>query len=274
MDFLFLMGDARFERLKGGLTVDEQNIINGALEICEPSTKAGTEIIDPGDAWEPWLKRNKFRVLLGITGALAFVLLSTLTAWQKTKQQLDQRTNTLSWLARGPHRQLKEELEFTNKLLRDYNYYKFLKTVYEAKDKDFFETLTIAYEESIRQEISPWETLSIMWVESGFKQYISSPSSHGYMQVNFSAWKDEKGLDMVNIFDKRTNIRVGLEIYKYYLGLAAGDKMLALFYYNNGTKQSNPNHDYAPAVMKSKYMKLAVNYIPIEQAEQSRGISH
>jgi hypothetical protein len=253
--------------------VDEQNFINNALEICEPTIGVETEIVEPGDTWEPWLKRNKFRVLLGIIGALAFVLLSTFVAWQKTKQQLDQRTNTLHWLAQGPHRQMREELEFFNRLLKDYNYCKFLKTVYEAKDKDFFETLTIAYEESIRQKISPWDTLSIMWVESGFKQYISSPSSHGFMQVNYNAWKDEKGLDMVNIFDKRTNIRVGLEIYKYYLALAAGDKMLALFYYNNGTKQSNPNRDYAPAVMKSKYMKLAVNYIPIEQAEQSRGIS-
>jgi soluble lytic murein transglycosylase-like protein len=252
---------------------DEQNFVNSDLEICEPKTGVKTEIIEPGDKWEPWLKRNKFRVLLGIIGALAFVLFFTLVAWQKTKQQLDQRTNSLNWLAQGPHRKLREELEFTNRQFKDYNYCKFLKTVYEAKDKDFFETLTIVYEESIRQKISPWDTLSIIWVESGFKQYISSPSSHGFMQVNYNAWKDEKGLDMVNIFDKRTNIRVGLEIYKYYLGLAVGDKMLALFYYNNGTKPDNPNRDYAPAVMKSKYMKLAVNYIPIEQAEQSKGIS-
>ena len=253
--------------------MNRQNFMNSALEICEPITKIRTEMSNPGDTRGSPLKRNKFLVLLGIMGAFAFVLLSTLVAWQKTKQQLDQTTNTLNWLARGPHRQLREELEFTNKLLKGYNYLNFLKTVYEAKDRDFFETLTIAYEESIRQEISPWDTLSIIWVESGFKQYISSPSSHGYMQVNYNAWKDEKGLDMVNIFDKKTNIRVGLEIYKYYLGLAMGDKMLALFYYNNGTKQNNPNYDYAPAVMKSKYMKLAVNSIPKEQAEQSRGIS-
>ena len=257
--------------------MDEQKFVKSALEICKPKTEVETEIPHPRDTREPWLKRNKFGILLGIIGALAFVLLSTLVAWQKTKQQLDQRTNTLNWLAQGPHRQMREELEqeleFANRLLKDYNYCKFLKTVYEAKDNDFFETLTIAYEESIRQGVSPWDTLSIIWVESGFKQYISSPSSHGFMQVNYNAWKDEKGLDMVNIFDKRTNIRVGLEIYKYYLRLAAGDKMLALFYYNNGTKQNNPNRDYAPAVMKSKYMKLAVNYIPIEQAEQSKGIS-
>ncbi|HSQ35534.1 MAG TPA: lytic transglycosylase domain-containing protein [Candidatus Binatia bacterium] len=253
--------------------MDEQNFINSALEICEPITKVETKMIDPRVPREPWLKRNKFGLLLGITGALVFALLNTLVAWQKTKQQLFQTTNTLNWIAQGPHRQLREELEFTNRLLKDYNYFKFLKTVYEAKDRDFFETLTIAYEESMRQKISPWDTLSIIWVESGFKQYISSPSSHGYMQVNYNAWKDEKGLDMVNIFDKKTNIRVGIEIYKHYLGLAGGDKMLALFYYNNGTRQSNPNLDYAPAVMKSKYMKLAANYIPIEQTEQSKGIS-
>lgn len=253
--------------------MDEQNFVNNAFEVCEPTTGVETQIVEPGNTRKPWLKRNKFSVLLGITGVLAIVLFGTLVAWQKTKQQLEQRTDSLNWLAQGPHRQLREELEFTNRLLKDYNYFKFLKTVYKAKDKDFFETLTIAYEESIKQGISPWDTLSIMWVESGFKQYISSPSSHGFMQVNYNAWKDEKGLDMVNIFDKRTNIRVGVEIYKYYLRLAEGDKMLALFYYNNGTKQSNPNLDYAPAVMKSKYMKLAVNYIPLEQAEQSKGIS-
>jgi soluble lytic murein transglycosylase-like protein len=253
--------------------VNEQNFINNASNVFGPAPEVEAEIIGPGNTRGPWLKRNEFRILLGIIGIFAICLLSTLAAWQKTRRQLEQRTDTLNWLARGPHRQLREELKSADRLLKDYNYYKFLKTVFEARDKDFVETLTIAYAESIRQEISPWDTLSIMWVESGFQQYISSPTSHGYMQVNFNAWKDEKGLDMTNIFDKLTNIRVGIEIYKYYLGLANGDKMLALFFYNNGTKPMKPNLDYAPAVMRSKYMKLAVNFIPMEHAGPPRRIS-
>jgi len=228
---------------------------------------------------EPWLKRNKFRVLFGIIGILVVCLLGTIDSLTKTEQRLKQRTENLRWLA-FEHQKIRNERDFYSKLTKDYEYYKFVKTIYEHKDKDFFETITIAYEESLRQNISPWDTMSIMWVESGIQQFVVSqikkivdgeivtkPCAYGFMQVNYNAWKEEKGLTLDNIFDKKTNIRVGLEIYKYYLRLASQStsdpkeqKKLALFYYNNGTDPQIPNYNYAPTVLSSKFMKMANGY--------------
>jgi hypothetical protein len=266
--------------------VDEKNLISNASETMNENS---TEVkVEPGSTNESWLKRKKFHILLGIIGILAFSLLSTLEAWQKTKQQLDQKTNTLNWLAKEVHKPMRTQLEFANKMLEDYNYYKFLRTVYEAKDRDgLFQTLTIVYEESLRANISPWKTMSIIHQESGFNPYAVSqilkrdedgnmrqvPCAYGLMQINYNAWKVEKGLTLKNIFDPRLNVRTGLEIYKEYLALANGDEFLALFYYNNGTDPKNPNHSYAPAVMNSKFMKLAVYHEPLEIERGTKGIS-
>jgi hypothetical protein len=274
--------------------VDEQIINNNAS--VEP-TEVETEIIDPGSTKEHWLKRNKSKFLLGIIGILTLCLLGTIETLTKTEQQLKQRTESLSWIA-FEHQKVRNERDFYSKLTKDYDYYKFVKTIYEHKDPDFFETITIAYEESVKQNTSPWDTLSIMWAESGFNQYAVSqiwkvdkkdgqlkqvPCAYGMMQINKKYWEEEKGLTMSNIFDKKTNIRVGLEIYNYYLGIASRivsdpkeQKKLALFYYNNGTDPEKPNYSYAPIVMKSKFMKMAVNYEPIEPIEHgnvSKGIS-
>jgi len=250
------------------------------------SVKAGVEKdIDPGSRKEPWLKRNIFKVLFGIIGILALCLLGTIESLTKIEQQLKQKTDNLRWLA-FEHQKARNERDFYAKLTKDYDYYKFVKTIYEHKDKDFFETITIAYEESVKQKTSPWDTLSIMWAESGFDQHAVSkiwkvdkedgqlkqvPCAYGLMQVNYNAWKEEKNLNLKNIFDKQTNIRTGLEIYNYYLRVAEGDKELALFYYNNGTAPQTPNYSYAPTVLRSKFMRMA-NYEPIT-LEKTQGIT-
>jgi len=250
------------------------------------SVKAGVEKdIDPGSRKEPWLKRNIFKVLFGTIGILALCLLGTIDSLTKTEQQLKQKTDNLRWLA-FEHQKARNERDFYAKLTKDYDYYKFVKTIYEHKDKDFFETITIAYEESVKQKTSPWDTLSIMWAESGFDQHAVSkiwkvdkedgqlkqvPCAYGLMQVNYNAWKEEKNLNLKNIFDKQTNIRTGLEIYNYYLRVAEGDKELALFYYNNGTAPQTPNYSYAPTVLRSKFMRMA-NYEPIS-LEKTQGIT-
>lgn len=258
--------------------MDEQIINNNAS--VEP-TEVETEIIDPGSTKEHWLKRNKFKFLWGIIGILTLCLIGTIDSLTKTEQLLKQRTENLRWLA-FEHRDVRDERDFYSKLTKDYDYYKFVKTIYEHKDPDFFETITIAYEESMKQKTSPWDTLSIMWAESGFQptavsliwkvdkkdgQVKQVPCAYGLMQVNYNAWKDEKKLNLINIFDKQTNIRVGLEIYNYYLGIASRttsdpneQKKLALFFYNNGvaTPEDKQNKSYAPTVMNSKYMKLGM----------------
>lgn len=266
--------------------MDEQNLISNTSDnMNENMTEEGDEQIK-----EPWLIRNKTKILFSIIGILAICLLGTLDSAYKTEKrlqhQLKQRTESLTWLA-WEHKRVRTERDFFAKVTEDVNYYKFIKTVYEGKDRDgFFETISIIYEESKRAGISPWETLSIVHQESGFNPSAVSmiwkrdkdgnmeqvPCAYGLMQINYNAWKDEKGLTPENRFDKRFNVRTGLEIYKYYLGLANGDKFLALFYYNNGPAPRNPNHSYAPAVMASRFMKMSVNYEPIE-LEKSIGIS-
>ena len=219
-----------------------------------------------------WVKKNAVKILLGIIGVLTFSLLSVVSDWNKEHTLRMRQVKNLKWLA-YQHRDVREKRDFYFDLTKDLNYYKFIKTVYEGEDNDFFETITIAYEESLRQKTSPWTTLSIMKMESAFKQYAASYCAYGLMQINYGFWKDEKNLTMQNIFDKWINIKTGLEIYNYYLKLAGGDKFLALFYYNNGTAMppSKQNHNYAPGVMKSKYMKLSMNWQPIN-VEKEEGV--
>lgn len=273
----------------------ENIILNNASETMnEDLSEAEGEILDPGIERispyvhrENWVKRNLTKILCGIIVILGLCLLGTIDSLTKTEQQLQQKTESLTWLA-FQHKDVRDARDFYAKLTKDYNYYKFVKTIYEHKDSDFFETITIAYEESIKQNTDPWDTMSIMWAESGFQQYIVSqitkidengqpkkqPCAYGLMQINYKYWKDEKDLTLSNIYDKRTNIRVGLEIYNYYLRLANGDKKLALFYYNNGTDPITPNYRYAPTVMASKFMKMAVNYSPVDvEAKPSSGIT-
>lgn len=262
--------------------MDEQQFINNtSVELTEVT-------VDPGSKKEHWLKRNKFQFLLGIIGILTLCLLGTIDSLTKTEQQLKQKTESLRWLA-FEHEKARNERDFYAKLTKDYDYYKFVKTIYEHKDKDFFETISIAYEESVKQNTSPWDTMSIIWAESGFQQFAVSqilkidkkdgqlkqfPCSYGLMQINFNAWKNTKDLNLHNIFDKKTNIRTGLEIYNYYLWLAKGDKKLALFYYNNGTDPDTPNYSYAPTVLRSKFMKMAVNFQPLDiSGERAKGIT-
>lgn len=266
--------------------MDENLLLNASEATIENSTEVKVE---PGSNKEPWLKRNKTKILFAIIGILGFCLASVMNAWYKEHQENARRKDNLTWLA-FEHKKVRDERDFYSKLTEDLNYYKFVKTIYEAKDRDFFDTITIIYEESKRANVNPWKTMSIANQESGFNPYAVSriwkrnkdgileqvPCSYGIMQVYYDVWKDEKGLTMENIFDKRLNVRTGLEIYKYYLALANGDEFLALFYYNNGTETppEKQNHDYAPAVMNSKFMKLAVNYQPIEiNVEKSKGIS-
>ena len=59
------------------------------------------------------------------------------------------------------------------------------------------------------------------------------------MQVRYSVWKDELGIDRSRIFDIDYNIDLGLRILKQYREIAAGNMRRALFLYNNGYKYNN-----------------------------------
>lgn len=269
----------------------EENITHdNASVITTDEDVMKVEMDEEPQKKEHWVKRHHSAIYLTIIGIFAFAWLGALEGWNKTELVLKRTTESLAWLAKEEHKPMREQLEFANKMLKDYNYYKFLKTVYESKDKNgLFDILTAVYEESLRANINPWETMSIINQESGFNPSAVSliwkrdkngnleqvPCAYGLMQINYDAWKEEKGLTLKNIFDPRFNIRTGLEIYKYYLWVAKGDKFLALFYYNNGTAMppEKQNHDYAPAIMNSKFMKMAVNYEPIELEKGARGIS-
>jgi soluble lytic murein transglycosylase-like protein len=272
--------------------VDENLLLNASEATSENPTEVKVEpgsLVDPYVERPHWVKRNAVKILLGVICILSFSLLKVLDEYSKEHEVRVRVQTNLSWLA-YQHRDVRNERDFYSKLTEDFNYYKFIKTIYEAKDKDFFETISIIYEESKRADVSPWKTLSIAYQESGLNPYAVSqiwrknyfgelekvPCSYGLMQIYYDVWKDEKRLTKENIFDKRTNVRVGLEIYKYYFALANGNEYLTLFYYNNGTSTppEKQNHYYAPAVMNSKFMKLAVNYQPIEiNIDKTKGIS-
>jgi soluble lytic murein transglycosylase-like protein len=74
-------------------------------------------------------------------------------------------------------------------------------------------------------------------VESNFNQFaISRAGAMGLMQV-MPFWLDEIGHPDDNLFNLRTNLRMGCTILRYYLDLEKGDLTQALARYN-GSKGS------------------------------------
>lgn len=230
---------------------------------------------DP-DSNKRFFKRVRLstKILCGIIVIISFSLIGVIRLYQNSNRQLLQKTSTLKWLA-FQHRNVREENEYYKKFMENQDYLEFIRKIYEQKDKDFFETATIAYNEAKKAEINPFLIMSIIHKESAFNQYIVSqitvtdenglpkrvPCAYGLMQINYNAWKEDTdlNLDVNKIYDKQYNIEKGIYIYKYYLKIANGNYWQALYFYNNGTDPKNPNTAYSGNVMGSKFMKLVSN---------------
>ncbi len=89
----------------------------------------------------------------------------------------------------------------------------------------------IHYEAS-RAKLRPELVLAVIEVESRFNKFaISRVGARGLMQV-MPFWLKEIGRPDDNLFDVRTNLRIGCTILRYYLDREKGDLTHALARYN------------------------------------------
>ncbi len=86
--------------------------------------------------------------------------------------------------------------------------------------------------EATRAGLPPELVLAIIDVESNFDRFaISYAGARGLMQV-MPFWLDEIGRPGDDLFDIRTNLRLGCTILKHYLDRERGDRTRALARYN------------------------------------------
>jgi len=91
--------------------------------------------------------------------------------------------------------------------------------------------------EATRADLYPELVLAVIDVESNFNQFaISRAGAIGLMQV-MPFWLDEIGHPQDNLFNIKTNLRMGCTILRYYLDVEKGDLTQALARYN-GSKGS------------------------------------
>lgn len=90
---------------------------------------------------------------------------------------------------------------------------------------------TVHYEAN-RVDLPPELVLAVIDVESNFDRFaISHAGARGLMQV-MPFWLDEIGRPGDDLFDIRTNLRLGCTILRHYLDRERGDRIKALARYN------------------------------------------
>lgn len=89
-----------------------------------------------------------------------------------------------------------------------------------------------AHYAALREGLKPSIVLAVIEVESGFNRYaVSPPGALGLMQV-MPFWMKRLGQPRANLFDMRTNLRMGCHILRHYLNRHNGDLFTALAAYN------------------------------------------
>ena len=90
---------------------------------------------------------------------------------------------------------------------------------------------TVHYE-ARRAKLPPELVLSVIDIESNFDRFaISHAGARGLMQV-MPFWLDEIGRPDDDLFDIRTNLRMGCTILRHYLDREKGNRTRALARYN------------------------------------------
>ena len=109
-------------------------------------------------------------------------------------------------------------------------------------ERDRRELLAMVYYEASRAALDPQLMLGVIYHESGFHKYaVSIAGARGYMQV-MPFWVKLIGAPGQNLFHKRTNLRYGAVILRYYLAMENGDLYRALGRYNGSLgKPEYPN---------------------------------
>lgn len=94
------------------------------------------------------------------------------------------------------------------------------------------ELLRQVHYEASRVDLPPELVLAVIEVESNFDRFaISSAGARGLMQV-MPFWLKEIGRPDDNLFNLRTNLRMGCTILRYYMDKSRGDITEALARYN------------------------------------------
>jgi soluble lytic murein transglycosylase-like protein len=172
-------------------------------------------------------------------------------------------TESRSFLSRVADRRLREELENTkgelnlvrsqlewaNKVIR-------YSTMYAINVR----LATDIYEASVREGIDPELAFRLVGVESEFNDHaISKVGALGLTQLMPStAVQIEKGVTREQLFQPRTNLRIGFRYLRSLLELYKGDVRLALLAYNRGEDAVwrdmkagiNPGNGYDRSILK------------------------
>lgn len=114
--------------------------------------------------------------------------------------------------------------------------------------------LKLIHLEATRAEVHPELVLAVIEVESYFDNFaISNAGALGLMQV-MPFWLKEIGRPNDNLFDIKTNLRMGCTILKYYLDKSKGDLVEALQRYN-GSLRSNRYSDKVLTRLNQRWFK-------------------
>jgi soluble lytic murein transglycosylase-like protein len=101
------------------------------------------------------------------------------------------------------------------------------------------EFLRQVHAEAAKARLSPELVMAVINVESGFDRLaISRSGAFGLMQI-MPFWLDEIGQGGDNLFQVRTNLRMGCTILRYYLDMEHGSYVRALARYNGSTGKPN-----------------------------------
>ena len=124
-------------------------------------------------------------------------------------------------------------------------------------DRAFAHELSTIIDEAARDfDRDPDFVVALMYVESRFKpDAVSSAGAHGLMQV-MPLWLKVLGAEGDDLFDPRTNVRRGLQIYGSYESMLKS-KEFALTAYNRGSwkveedlrQDKDPRNGYAKDVL-------------------------
>jgi soluble lytic murein transglycosylase-like protein len=113
---------------------------------------------------------------------------------------------------------------------------------YIPDDHKRLELLRHVHYEAARANLPPELVLAVIDVESRFDRYaISRAGAMGLMQV-MPFWMKEIGGPHENLFDMRTNLRIGCTILRYYMDMEKDNITHALARYNgsiNSYKYTN-----------------------------------
>ena len=108
------------------------------------------------------------------------------------------------------------------------------------------ELLNTIYYEAKRAGLDPDLVLAVIQVESNFRKYaISSAGARGYMQT-MPWWANIVGEPSSDLFNVKTNLRLGCAILRSYLDKEKGNVHRALARYNGSIGRNGyPNLIYA-----------------------------